>query len=78
MADLKKENETQDVYNEIANLKTQLSSDASPIGDWKSIKQREYKDMGLEQPYTDDEMLEYHKQRQAVRAKINELQEKLK
>lgn len=78
MADLKKENETQDVYNEIANLKTQLSSDASPIGDWKGIKQREYKDMGLEQPYTDDEMLEYHKQRQAVRAKINELQEKLK
>lgn len=78
MADLKKENETQDVYNEIANLKTQLSSDASPIGDWKGIKQREYKEMGLEQPYTDDEMLEYHKQRQAVRAKINELQEKLK
>lgn len=78
MADLKKENETQDVYNEIANLKTQLSSDASPIGDWKGIKQREYKDMGLEQPYTDDEMLEYHKQRQSVRAKINELQEKLK
>lgn len=28
MADLKKENETQDVYNKIANLKTQLSSDA--------------------------------------------------
>lgn len=63
-----------DVYNEIANLKTQLSSDASPIGDWKGIKQREYKDMGLEQPYTDDEMLEYHKERQSVRAKINELQ----
>lgn len=73
-----KENEMHDVYNEIANLKTQLSSDASPIGDWKGIKQREYKEMGLEQPYTDEEMLEYHKQRQAIREKINDLQEQLK
>lgn len=63
---------------EIADLKQSLSSHVSPIGDWKGIKQREYIDMGLTPPYSDDDMQEYYSARKAARDRINELEKALK
>lgn len=62
---------------EIARLKRKLSSSASPIGDWKGIKYREYIDAGLPAPYSEKEMKNYYAQRVAVRERINELQAQL-
>jgi len=59
---------------EILNLTADLSSSASPIGDWKIAKYQEYLLTGLEAPYDIDEL---HRQRQAARDRINELQQEL-
>ncbi len=72
---MKKEiNERQNLEKQIGRLQRQLSSSTSPIGDWKGIKQEEYKKTGRPQPYSDADMKEYYDKRFAVRAKINELQ----
>lgn len=60
---------------ELLNLIASLSSSASPIGDWKVAKCYEYKLAGLEPPY---DVAKLHADRQAVRDRINELQEELK
>lgn len=78
MVNNEKENNKTKIYQQIVDLKSELSSDASPIGDWKGIKQREFTDLGLTPPYSEKDMQEYHKKRQAVRAKINELEELIK
>lgn len=59
---------------EIRNLQSILSSTASPIGDWKIAKHMEYTLLGMDSPY-DIEAL--HTERQAVRDRINDLQEEL-
>ena len=60
---------------EILNFTADLSSAASPIGDWKVAKCYEYSLSGLEPPYDIDDL---HAKRQAARDRINELQEELK
>ncbi len=57
---------------EIRNLQSMLSSTASPIGDWKIAKHMEYTLLGMDSPY-DIEAL--HTERQAIRDRINDLQE---
>lgn len=59
---------------EIRNLQSILSSTASPIGDWKIAKHMEYTLLGMDSPY-DIEAL--HTERQAIRDRINVLQEEL-
>lgn len=59
---------------EIRNLQAQLSSTASPIGDWKVAKFYEYVLAGLEAPY---DIQELHTERQAIRDRINTLQTEL-
>jgi hypothetical protein len=56
---------------EIANLTCDLTSPASPIGDWKVIKNQEALQVKLEPPY---DPVELHAARQQVRDRINELQ----
>lgn len=72
-----KENDKTKIYQQIVDLKSQLTSHESPIGDWKGIKQREFIDLGLTPPYSAEEMLDYHQKRQAVRDEINSLQAQL-
>lgn len=74
---MKNFDQRQKLEKQIAKLKRQLSSSASPIGDWKGIKQREYADTGRPAPYKDEEMKTYYEERFAVRAQINELKSEL-
>lgn len=67
-------NMQQDLQHEIGILQSQLSSVASPIGDWKIIKCYEAKLQDKEMPYDLEQLLA---DRQAIRDKINELQEKM-
>lgn len=64
----------QELNQEIINLQEHLTSNTSPLGDWKMIKYQEYMVMGVECPY---DMNEYHVEREAIRARINELQAEL-
>lgn len=59
---------------EIRNLTSSLTSTASPIGDWKVSKYMEYQALGIEAPY---DIYELHEKRQAVRNRINILQEEI-
>lgn len=63
-----------EIMQEIINLKSELSSMESNIGDWKITKIYEARLMGLEDPYNADELIEL---RQKHRDKINELQKQL-
>ena len=65
------EENKQSISQQIADLKLELSSPFSPIGDWKIAKITEYRAMGLEDPYNMEELAAA---RQAVRDKINELE----
>lgn len=56
----------------ITFLKSLLSSQESPVGDWKVMKIYEARLVGGEDPYGVDELME---SRQLIRDKINELQE---
>ena len=60
---------------EILNLTADLSSAASPVGDWKIAKYNEYVSIGKPAPY---DIQELHAKRQAIRDRIYELQEELK
>ena len=66
------QDEYQELYMKICNLKADLTSNASPIGDWKVIKCIEAQLAGETAPY-DIEGL--RTQRQAVRTQINEYEE---
>lgn len=70
----KKQKETQELEQKIRNLEADLSSTASEIGDWKIAKCMEYQVNGLEIPYNIEDL---HQRRQAVRDKINQLQEEI-
>lgn len=59
---------------EIRNLISELESTASAVGDWKIAKCFEYQLVGLEPPYDINEL---HSQRDAIRKRINELQQEL-
>lgn len=66
--------ERQKKQQEIYNLQADLTSGASEIGDWKVAKCYEYALIGEETPY---DVKELHQKRQAIRDKINALQEEL-
>lgn len=66
--------ERQQLAQEICDLKSQLTSVVSDIGDWKICKCYEYVLLGKEPPYDVEEL---HAARQAVRDKINECQARL-
>ena len=59
---------------EVRCLEGNLTSVSSDIGDWKIIKCMEYQAMGINAPYDINELNE---KRQAVRNKINILQEEI-
>lgn len=70
------ENKTvENIEQEIRNLQAELTSVASPIGDWKVCKCYEYALSGETAPY---DIQELHTRRQAIRNRINELQEELR
>ena len=60
--------------SEIRTLINRLSASSSDIGDWKVVKCYEAKLQGNELPYDLNELMA---ERQAVRDRINELQEEL-
>lgn len=64
--------EREQIEQEIRDLIADLSSTASQFGDWKNLKQID------ENCYTELEMEAYRAGRAAIRARINELYEKLK
>lgn len=68
------EEKAMSIQSELSCLTASLSSDSSPIGDWKIAKAQEYALAGLEAPY---DIAELHVQRQAVRDRINELRAEL-
>lgn len=67
----KKVESTANSTSEVSELKLQISSPYSEIGDWKIVKILEYRMMGYEDPY---DLEELHKARQAVRDQINLLE----
>ena len=60
---------------ELASLMSGLSANTSPIGDWKVIKVYEARMLGKEDPYDIEKLAA---ERQAVRDRINEIQNELK
>lgn len=63
-----------EIQTEITILMNKLSSNSSDIGDWKINKIYEYRMQGKEDPYDFEELCN---ERQAVRDRINVLQEEL-
>lgn len=63
-----------ELEQEIRNLEASLTSTTSDIGDWKIAKYMEYQSIGMKSPY---DIFELHEKRQAVRDKINELQDEV-
>lgn len=63
-----------ELEQEIRNLEASLTSVTSDIGDWKISKCMEYQSIGMKSPY---DIFELHEKRQAVRDKINELQDEI-
>lgn len=59
---------------EMKQLKSNLSANTSPIGDWKVIKIYEARMKGESDPYDFDELAA---ERQAARDRINEIQAEL-
>lgn len=66
--------ERRKIEQQIINLKADLESRESDIGDWKIAKAQEYAIVGLEIPY---DIADLHAKRQAVRDEINRLRELL-
>lgn len=60
---------------EIINLKCELTSQESEIGDYKVVKTYEARLKGERDPYDTDALLD---ERQKIRDRINELQKELK
>lgn len=74
---MKEQNKAQELQKKIARCQRQLSSDKSPIGDWKGIKQRELIDAGKTPPYSAAQMQEYYNAREDVRKQINAYQQEI-
>lgn len=68
-------NERQKIEQEIIGLEASLSANTSSIGDWKVIKCYEAALQQKEAPYDMEKLMT---DRQAVRDKINQLQEQMK
>lgn len=66
--------ERRKIEQQIINLKADLESRESDVGDWKIAKAQEYALVGLESPY---DIADLHAKRQAVRDEINRLRELL-
>lgn len=64
-----------ELEQEVRNLEASLTSTTSDIGDWKIAKYMEYQSVGEEFPYN---IFELHEKRQAVRDRINALQDEVK
>lgn len=62
------------IEQRIYDLKSQLTSNASDVGDWKICKCYEFALLGLPAPY---DVAELNQKRQAIRDEINELQAQL-
>lgn len=71
MADTKISRQIELANKEIGEILCDLSSYASPIGDWKIIKIQEARLMGQEDPYDLEDLVA---KRQAARDRINDLQ----
>jgi len=71
---LSREEKEMTLQTELNCLMSDLSSPASPIGDWKVAKAQEYALAGLPAPY---DIAELHSRRQAVRDRINEIRAEL-
>lgn len=65
------EKERLSLEQEKCNLEQDLSSVASPIGDWKIAKYHEYIAAGLDAPY---DIKDLNRQREAVRVRIREIE----
>lgn len=71
---LSREEKEMTLQTELNCLMSDLSSPASPIGDWKVAKCQEYSLAGIELPY---DIAELHSRRQAVRDRINAVKAEL-
>lgn len=61
-------------WQEICILRSQLTSDVSTIGDYKIVKTYEARLLGETDPYDTDALI---KERQAIRDKINKLEQEI-
>ena len=68
------DNENAQIAQKICDLKSQLTSNASDVGDWKMCKCYEFSLLGLPMPYDIEEL---NQKRQAIRDEINALQAQL-
>ena len=66
--------ERRKIEQQIINLKADLESRESEVGDWKIAKAQEYILVGVESPY---DISDLHVKRQEIRDEINRLEAKL-
>ena len=69
--------EKEQLEAELRCLNSRLCSNRDELGDWKLSKMQEYNLLGLECPYTEEELNTYHIERQKIRDRINEIEERL-
>ena len=69
--------EREQLEAELRCLNSRLCSNRDELGDWKLSKIHEYSLLGLECPYTEEELNTYHTERQKIRDRINEIEERL-
>ena len=69
--------EREQLEAELRCLNSKLCRNRDEWGDWKLSKIQEYNLLGLECPYTDEELNVYHTERQKIRDRINEIEERL-
>ena len=69
--------EREQLEAELRCLNSRLCSNRDKLGDWKLSKIHEYNLLGLECPYTEEELNIYHTERQKIRDRINEIEERL-
>ena len=69
--------EREQLEAELRCLNSRLCSNRDELGDWKLSKIQEYSLLGLECPYTEEELNVYHTERQKIRDRINEIEERL-
>ena len=62
----------------ISELKNELSSQASKVGDWKFIKILEAQVSGKELPYDTTEIASFFERRNEIRKQINEHEESIR
>ena len=69
--------EREQLEAELRCLNSRLCSNRDELGDWKLSKIQEYNLLGLECPYTEEELNTYHIERQKIRDRINEIEERI-